>query len=259
MESRISRNIPADAVFCDMESALHPLYNCSYKKNLDRGTYRTVDLLRKEVMYRTCDEDGDGMTLEESFIYFVNLVVRFPDYVLDNHIKSFVGNSISLEEVSRVVSIDEFYFMHLETLTEDLATLNKVLCDEYNWCRDFAPFPKENGSGKRMSQEKASKPFVWPQELAVLVVSRFPCMFGGEYGYSSDPSHLKPVKHQTSPQSAVTKEQVRQCTQGLHHQRDKAGLFQLRLPRSVKRANTTGHNASLPESQLAQFGLDKRT
>ena len=155
----------------------------------------------------------------------------------------------------RVVSIDEFYFMHLETLTEDLATLNKVLCDEYNWCRDFAPFPKENDSA--MPREEALKPFVWPRELAVLVVSRFPCMFGGEYGYSMDPSHLKPVKHQTSPRSAVTKEQVRQCTQGLHHQRDKASRVQLRLPRSVKRAK--GHSASLPESQLARFGLGTLT
>jgi len=215
----------------------------------------TAERLQNEILYRTCDAAGDFRSRDEAFAYMVNVIVRLPDEYIDNHIKSFAGNALQLSEQSRVVSIDEFYFMHLETLPDDLKQLNRVLCEHYGWCKDFAPFPRENDTPGSDNARQAAKPkpFAWTPELVKLVTTRFSCMFGGDYGYSADPTQPKPVKRKGLAGNPVTAAQIRQCTEGLHP--DRFPPFSLRLPRGVERPDR-GSKGILGEEQLRkEFGL----
>ena len=105
------------------------------------------------------------MTLDEAFTYFVNIVVRLPDEFIDNHIKSFPGNTLLLGEPSRPISMDEFYVMHLENLDNEMGRLNTDLCTHWGHCEgNFVPLPHENDSGGR-----GPAPLLLPTRALVVV------------------------------------------------------------------------------------------
>ena len=112
-----------------------------------------------------------------------------------------------------MVGLDEYHFMHLETLDQDVAKMNQMLCEHWGHCErgGLKPLPKENDTGG--GKDSRLKSFEWPTELARQVVQRYSCMF--EYfGYSTDPTQKKP-KEQHGPRKTITKEAVRHCVSGL--------------------------------------------
>jgi len=160
--------------------------------------------LHDSILRQTCSSDGDGMTLDEAFIYFVNIVIRLPDALIDNHVKSFPGSTLYLTEPSRPVSMDEFYVMHLEKLDDELKELNKDLCEHWGHCNgEFEPFPREN-ENKRGGA--GSWKFEWPAELAELVQKRFGCLFG-PFGYGTDPKDTGPKVHN----NIMTADDIHRC------------------------------------------------
>ena len=102
---------------------------------------------------------------------------------------------IAFERPTRLFSLDEFHFLHWESLEADMAALEAHLCRHFQYCQGLfldafqiqirQAFQAE---AQRLDQGGLRASIETDVELKDVVARRFPCMLHGGFGYSQEPA-----------------------------------------------------------------------